>query len=68
MDSTSRERPGPARRPQSLQEALDHARSIVATVRTPLLILDGDLRVLTANRYFYQTFARRGSTTTWSSR
>jgi two-component system CheB/CheR fusion protein len=28
----------------------------VDTVREPLLVLDGDLRVLTASHAFYQTF------------
>src|SRR5438552_30799 len=32
------------------------ADSIVATVREPLLVLDGTLRVRRANRSFYQTF------------
>ncbi|MEO8099865.1 MAG: sigma 54-interacting transcriptional regulator [Acidobacteriota bacterium] len=31
-------------------------RSIVATIREPLLVLDGTLRVRTASRSFYQTF------------
>jgi PAS domain S-box-containing protein len=32
------------------------AESIVATVHEPLVVLDGDCRVITANRAFYQTF------------
>jgi chemotaxis protein methyltransferase CheR len=40
--------------------AIDQARAlalaIVDTVRDPLLVLDQDLRVVTANRAFYQTF------------
>jgi len=36
-------------------EALD-VRSIVDTVREPLLVLDGDLCVQSANRSFYRTF------------
>jgi two-component system CheB/CheR fusion protein len=39
-----------------VQRALDRANAIVATVREPLLILDGELRVEQANRSFYQTF------------
>ena len=31
-------------------------KSIFATIREPLVVLDGNLRVLTANRSFYQTF------------
>jgi two-component system CheB/CheR fusion protein len=33
-----------------------YAESIVATVRTPLLVLDADLRVRSANRAFYDLF------------
>ena len=33
-----------------------YAESIVATVREPLLVLDADLKVVSANRSFYQTF------------
>jgi two-component system CheB/CheR fusion protein len=36
--------------------ARDYAESIVETVRTPLVILDGDGRVRSANRAFYETF------------
>jgi two-component system CheB/CheR fusion protein len=60
MEQTTHDRPGShPRRPQSLQETLAFLRSIVETVRTPLLVLDAELRVLTANRYFYQTFGLR---------
>lgn len=41
---------------QARDEALAYARSIVETVREPLLVLDGQLRVLSANRAFYGTF------------
>jgi two-component system CheB/CheR fusion protein len=41
---------------EQTQRALDRANAIVATVREPLLILDGELRVEQANRAFYQTF------------
>jgi PAS domain S-box-containing protein len=41
---------------QKLQEARDIAESTVNTVREPLIILDGDLKVLSASRAFYQTF------------
>jgi two-component system CheB/CheR fusion protein len=58
MDPTIPERPARLdRRPQSLREALDYATSILDTVRTPLVVLDAELRVLTASRYFYHTFA-----------
>jgi PAS domain S-box-containing protein len=41
---------------QARDEALAYARSIVETVREPLVVLDGQLRVLSANRAFYRTF------------
>jgi signal transduction histidine kinase len=41
------------RTPQALGE-LDH--HIIATVREPLIVLDGDLRVISANDSFYRTF------------
>jgi signal transduction histidine kinase len=40
-----------------LGDALEYAESIVDTVREPLVILDGELRVKTASRAFYQTFS-----------
>jgi len=36
--------------------SLDYAEAIVNTVREPLVILNNDLQVITANRAFYQTF------------
>lgn len=41
---------------EAVQEALAYAQAIVETVREPLVVLDGDLRVRSANRSFYQTF------------
>jgi PAS domain S-box-containing protein len=41
---------------QVIRDAQELAESIVATVREPLLVLDADLRVITANKSFYQTF------------
>ncbi|WP_127996185.1 PAS domain-containing sensor histidine kinase [Piscinibacter defluvii] len=41
---------------QARDEALAYARSIVETVREPLVVLDGQLRVLSANRAFYRSF------------
>jgi PAS domain S-box-containing protein len=41
---------------QATEEARAFADAIVQTVREPLLILDADLRVRSANRSFYQTF------------
>jgi two-component system, chemotaxis family, CheB/CheR fusion protein len=42
-----------------IQHALDFANAIVSTVRGPLLIMDGELRVERANRAYYDTFAVR---------
>ena len=39
-----------------LESARSYAESIVATVRGPLLVLDRELHVRTANRSFYETF------------
>ena len=36
--------------------SLDYAEAIVNTVREPLVILNKDLKVITANRAFYKTF------------
>ncbi|MBC7807370.1 MAG: SpoIIE family protein phosphatase [Akkermansiaceae bacterium] len=38
------------------QEVVTYAQNIVDTIRDPLLILNSDLRVLSANRAFYQVF------------
>ena len=43
----------------SLQEAQLFAESIIATVRQPLVVLDSDLRIVSANRSFYATFGLR---------
>lgn len=39
-----------------IQQARNYAENIVETVREPLLVLDGDLKIISANRSFYQTF------------
>jgi len=39
-----------------LESARDYAEAIVETVRSPLVVLNSDMRVITANRAFYQTF------------
>jgi signal transduction histidine kinase/DNA-binding response OmpR family regulator len=44
------------RQSQHLVNQIEHAQDVVDTVREPLLILDGKLRVHSANRAFYQTF------------
>ena len=41
---------------QAIAAARDYAESIVATVREPLLVLDAELRVESANRAFYRAF------------
>jgi two-component system CheB/CheR fusion protein len=41
---------------QAAQAAREHAESILETVREALVVLDGDLRVVSANRCFYETF------------
>lgn len=43
-------------RANRLEAAHELAESIVDTVREPLVVLDGELRVLRANRAFYETF------------
>jgi two-component system CheB/CheR fusion protein len=42
-----------------IRELLEYADSIVDTVRTPLLVLDGECRVRRANRAFYELFRVR---------
>jgi signal transduction histidine kinase len=39
-----------------LQEALEYSDAIIATVREPFVVLDKELRIITANRSFYRTF------------
>jgi two-component system CheB/CheR fusion protein len=41
---------------QAIAAARDYAQNTVETVREPLLVLDQDLRVESANRAFYSTF------------
>jgi two-component system CheB/CheR fusion protein len=45
------------------QAAAEFAESVVETVREPLIVLDEDLRVVSANRSFYKTFAVSGEET-----
>ena len=40
-----------------VREALEYAENIVETVRVPMVVLDTDLRIISANRSFYETFA-----------
>jgi len=41
---------------ETFVQAQRHVESIVETIREPLLVLSADLRVISANRSFYQTF------------
>jgi two-component system CheB/CheR fusion protein len=41
---------------QTTQAALTYAQSIVETIDKPLVVLEKDLRVVTANQAFYRTF------------
>ncbi|MFO8003923.1 PAS domain S-box protein [Thioalkalivibrio sp.] len=47
---------GRSSRAEARDEALAYARSIIDSLREPLLVLDADLRVRSANRSFYRTF------------
>ena len=41
---------------QIIEEARAYAENIIETMREPLIVLDTDLKVISANRSFYQTF------------
>ena len=41
---------------QSIQETLEYTDDIINTIRDPLIILDADLKVISASRSFYKTF------------
>ena len=41
---------------RAAEEARDYAEGMIATVREPLLVLDGDLRIQRATSSFYETF------------
>jgi len=41
---------------RAIEEARVYAESIIATVLEPLVVLDADIRVVSANRAFYETF------------
>jgi two-component system CheB/CheR fusion protein len=41
---------------EKLQEALNYSESIVDTVREPLLVLDNEMKIISANKSFYKTF------------
>jgi len=48
------------------QEARRYAQNIVETIREPLLVMDADLKVLSANRSFYTVFRVEPGTTVGS--
>ena len=41
---------------QEIQDAREYAENIIDTVHQPLIVLDGDLRVISASRSFYEVF------------
>src|SRR5947199_1516526 len=41
---------------QSIQDSLNYAESVIATLREPFLVLDDNLKVKTANHRFYEAF------------
>jgi two-component system, chemotaxis family, CheB/CheR fusion protein len=41
---------------ETIKASRDYAQSIVETVRVPLMVFDADLRIVTANRAFYELF------------
>jgi PAS domain S-box-containing protein len=41
---------------RAVREAIEYAEALVDTVREPLVVLGGDLRIHSANRSFYQVF------------
>lgn len=47
----------------AIEDARRYAQAIVDTVRYPLLVLDSDLKVISANRSFYKTFRVRSEDT-----
>ena len=56
---------------QEVQVARDYAQAIIATMREPLIVLDGKLRVISANDAYYRVFqadlARRRKATSFMS-
>jgi len=50
-------------RNEDLKEAFDYRQAIVETIREPLLVLNTDLKVKTANRAFYENFLQKQNET-----
>ncbi len=44
------------KRTEALQRARDYAESIINTIHEPLLVLNADLKIITANKAFYMHF------------
>jgi PAS domain S-box-containing protein len=55
-EEVQQERSEPQRAERTVQEAREYAESIVETVREPLVVLDANLRVISVNPSFCQTF------------
>src|ERR1051326_1466493 len=47
------------RRNNELREAVDYSQAIVQTIDEPLILLNTDMRAMTANRAFYKNFKTR---------
>ena len=48
---------------EKLQDALNYAENIIYITHEPLLVLDNELKILSANKSFYDTFKLKKSTT-----
>jgi len=48
---------------EKIQSALNYAENIINTVREPLIVLDQNLKVISANRTFFETFKLKKSET-----
>jgi transcriptional regulator with PAS, ATPase and Fis domain len=46
-----------------MKSALNYAENIINTVREPLIVLDQNLKVISANRTFFETFKLKKSET-----
>jgi PAS domain S-box-containing protein/putative nucleotidyltransferase with HDIG domain len=56
MNDQSKKKQTLTQKKASLDDALEYAESIVNTVHEPLIVLDQDLRVITASQSFYDFF------------
>jgi hypothetical protein len=61
MNDQSKTKHAPIQESVSLDDALEYARSIIDTVREPLIVLDQDLRVVSASRSLGHCFKRRAN-------